>query len=327
VLAVLGMLTAQSSPSEAADKIKYGLLAGPQTIYIGIEKGFFKKYDIDVEPFVFRSGAEIVPALSTGQIDIAATAAGAALYNALARGVNAKIVGDYIVFEKLPSLSGAVVRKDLYDSGKIRTPKDLKGAKIAVTARGQAMHLLAGKVLESAGLTEKDVKLILMSQPDMLVALRSGAIDAMFNSDPFITIAEAEKIGVELVNMYTVVPDFTLGVVMYGKRVLDDRGLAVRFMKGFTEANRFLRANERMPGRKEVMEIYQKRYPVKDPALYEYARLGIGRDTMVSNLRGKNGLLEQLDWYAAQGLVPIRPKLEEAVDSSFAREAAQALGR
>lgn len=316
-----------AAPSWAMDKIKYGLLAGPQTVYVGIEKGFFRKHDLDVEPIVFRSGAEIVPALSTGQIDIAATAAGAALYNALARGVNAKIVGDYIVFEKLPSLSGVVVRKALFDSGKIRTPRDIKGAKIAVTARGQAMHLLAGKLLEQAGLSESDVSLVFMPQPDMLVALRSGAVDIMVNSDPFITMAVDENVGVEMVNMWTLLPDLTLGVVMYGKRALTDRDLGVRFMKAFTEANRFLRAHDNPQGRGEIVQIYQKRYPVKDPALYERSRLGIGRDTMVSNVHGKNGLAAQLKWYADRGLVPNQPNLDEAVDNSFARDAAQALAR
>jgi len=327
LLASVGLLTVGASPGSAADKIKYGLLAGPQTVHIGIDKGFFKKYDLEVEPIVFRSGAEIVPALSTGQIDIAATAPGAALYNALARGVNAKIVGDYIVFEKLPSLSGAVVRKELYDSGKIKTPKDLKGAKVAVTARGQAMQLLAGKLLETVGLRESDVNMVFMPQPDMLVGLQSGAIDVMFNSDPFITIAGDEKVGVELVNMYTILPDFTLGVVMFGNRVLADRGLALRFMKGFTEANRFLRSHEKMPGREEVVQIYQKHFPVKDPALYERSRFGTGRDTMESNVHGKNGLSEQLKWYAHRGLIPTPPNLDASVDNSFAREAAEALAK
>lgn len=327
LLTLLCSLTILASPSKAADKIKYGLLAGPQTAYVGIEEGYFKKHGIEVEPIVFRSGAEIVPALSTGQIDAAATAAGAALYNAIGRGVNAKIVGDYIVFEKMPALSGVAVRSALYESGKIRKPADLKGAKVAVTARGQAMHLLAVKMLEQAGLSESDVSMVFMPMPDMLVALKSGAIDAMVTSDPFITMSEDDKAGAEIVNMWTVVPDFTLGVVMYGKRVSTDRDLGLRFMKAFSEANRFLRTNDNPEGRAAITKIYQKYFPLKDPALYGRVRLGMGRATMESNVNGKNGLAEQLKWYADHGLVLQQPNLDEAVDNSFAREAAGAPSR
>ncbi len=57
---------------------------------------------IEVETVFFRSGAELVPALSTGQIDVAMTSPGAALYNAMAQGVNATIVASYSVADPRP---------------------------------------------------------------------------------------------------------------------------------------------------------------------------------------------------------------------------------
>lgn len=62
-------------------------------------KGYFAQDGIEVEPVFFRSGAGLVPSLSTGQIDVAAVSPGAALYNAIARRANATIVGDYRVLE------------------------------------------------------------------------------------------------------------------------------------------------------------------------------------------------------------------------------------
>ena len=90
---------ALGAPAKAADKLKFGMLRVPNVLFVGIEKGFFTAEGLEVAPVFFRSGAELVPSLSTGQIDIAATSPGAALYNAIAQGVNAVIVADYSVLD------------------------------------------------------------------------------------------------------------------------------------------------------------------------------------------------------------------------------------
>jgi ABC-type nitrate/sulfonate/bicarbonate transport system substrate-binding protein len=160
-------------------------------------EGFFAQEQIEIDPVFFRSGAELVPALSTGQIDLAATSPGAALYNALGAGVAAKIVGDYFVLS--PEQPGGdpnavTVRKDHIDSGRVKTPADVKGMTMAITARGQVTDLTAGLFLQKAGLTEKDVRIVTMPYPDMLAAFQGKAIDVAVAIDPQITIAEEQGI-------------------------------------------------------------------------------------------------------------------------------------
>src|SRR3546814_12682716 len=92
----------------------------------------------------------------------------------MARGVPTKIVGDYIVYVEKPAVNALVVRKDLYDSGEIKSAADLKGRTIAITARGQFTHLLAGKALESGGHTVDDARLVTMSYPDRSEERRVG---------------------------------------------------------------------------------------------------------------------------------------------------------
>src|SRR3546814_13524554 len=102
----------------------------------------------------------------------------------MARGVPTKIVGDYIVYVEKPAVNALVVRKDLYDSGEIKSAADLKGRTIAITARGQFTHLLAGKALESGGHTVDDARLVTMSYPDMVAAFDGGSIDAAAFVEP-----------------------------------------------------------------------------------------------------------------------------------------------
>jgi len=94
-------------PALAADEVKVGMLRLPTALFVGIDQGYFSAEGIDAKPVFFKSGAELVPALSTGQIDVATTSPGAALFNAMALGINATIVADYDWGEELYRAGGA----------------------------------------------------------------------------------------------------------------------------------------------------------------------------------------------------------------------------
>jgi NitT/TauT family transport system substrate-binding protein len=331
MLAGLAACVLAVTPSLAADKVKFGMLRVPQSLLVGIEKGYFKDEGIEVEPVFFRSGAELVPSLSTGQIDIAATAAGAALYNAMARGVNARLVADYWV--PGPQQPGGdpnaiAVRKDLIDSGAVKSAKDLKGKTIAITARGQFTDMFVEMLLRSEGLTEKDVRIVTMSYPDMLAAFRGKAIDAAAAIDPGITIGEQQGFLVRFKKLSELLPGLNLGVVMFGDRLgKDNRDLGMRFMRAYAKSNSYVRKRLQEPGgRQEIAQVFQKYLPIKDPKMYEKIGLGLGDEDMSVNVDGKYGLKWQLQHYTERGLIRKQPDLEKGVDNSFAQAAAKALG-
>jgi NitT/TauT family transport system substrate-binding protein len=314
--------------ASAMDHLKYGMLRVPQAVLVGISKGFFKEKGIEVEPVIFQSGAQIVPAVSTGQVDLAATSPGAALYNALAQGVKAKIVADYFV--PGPNQPGGdpnaiAVRKDLIDSGKFKTPADAKGMTIAITARGQFTDLFARKFLQLGGLTEKDVRIVNMPYPDMLAALKGNAIELAAGIDPSLYRAVQEGIAVRYKKLSEVLPGLNLGVIMYGDRLTDkDRNLGMRFMAAYQKSNTYLRHRLTEPdGRKEIAQIYQKYLPLPDPSLYEKIGLGMGNEKLMVNVDGDYGLRWQLEQHIASGLVPNPPDLKTIVDNSFAEAAAK----
>lgn len=321
----LCMAFAIGASAQAADKLKFGMLRVPNAVFVGIEKGYFKDQNIDVEVVFFRSGSEVASQLAAAHIDVGATTAGATLYNAMARGVPTKIVADYIVFVQKPSPNAIMVRKQLFDSGEIKSAKDLKGKTIAITARGQFTHLFAGYALESAGLTEKDAKLVTMSYPDMVAAFEGGAIDAAAVVDPFITVTKERGLAVPLIDAADLLPDMNLAVIMYGERLLkQDRELGQRFMNAFHRANTTLREMWKTEeGRKQVADIYQKYVPRKDKSIYTRIAPAIGRKNLTVKVEGKSGLREQQDWYARNGLVPRKPSFDTIVDNEFAEKAEQ----
>ncbi len=322
-----------STPSVAADKVKMGMLRSANIALVAQEKGYFAKENIDFSIEIFRSGAALVPSLSTGQIDIAMTAAGAALYNAMAQGVNALIVAGYSVAD--PGRPGGdpnwiAVRHDLTESGAVKGAKDLKGKTIAITARGQFTNLFVDEYLKTGGLTEKDVRIVNMSYPDMLAAFKGKSIDAGATLDPFARVAEKGKFATKMMGLSQLMPGFTLAVVMYGDRVgKEDRDLGMRFMRALQKANIYTHKALMTPeGRKEIAQIYQKYTPQKSAAVYEDPKmgLGLGRLDLVADVEGKHGLRWQLNWYHDVGLIPKMPDLNKVVDNSFAEAAVKAVG-
>jgi NitT/TauT family transport system substrate-binding protein len=312
----------------AADSVKVGMLRLPTALLIGIDQGMFTAEGIAVEPVYFRSGAELVPALSTGQIDVAMTSPGAALFNAMSIGVNATIVADHWASGKDdPAGDSAymVVRKDLAPSGTF-DPKTAKGLKMAVTAHGQMTELFALEYLASIGLKPTDVSVLTLPLPDMNAAITNKAVDLASTIDPYATELALQGTGVKIINMGAIMPNYVQAVMMYGQRIgKTDRNLGMRFMRAFTKSNLWLRAHLRTPaGRTQIAAIYQKFIPIDDQSLYTKIGLAAGPENLRVVVDGKYALRWQMDQYVAQGLVKTPPDLKAAVDNSFAEAAFRA---
>jgi sulfonate transport system substrate-binding protein len=68
---------------------------------------------------------------------------------------------------------------------------DLKGKRVAVT-RGTDPHIFLVRALADNGLSEKDVKLVLLQHQDGKLALERGDVDAWAGLDPLMAAAEVE---------------------------------------------------------------------------------------------------------------------------------------
>jgi sulfonate transport system substrate-binding protein len=121
--------------------------------------------------------------LNAGSIDIGSTAGAAALIGRI-NGNPIKTVG---VFSR-PEWTALVCRADT----PFTSPGELKGKSVAVT-RGTDPHIFLVRALDSAGLTEKDVRLVLLQHPDGKTALIRGDVDAWAGLDPMMAQAEIEN--------------------------------------------------------------------------------------------------------------------------------------
>jgi sulfonate transport system substrate-binding protein len=121
--------------------------------------------------------------LNASSIDFGSTAGSAALV----AKINGNPIKSVYVYSR-PEWTALVTRKD---TG-ITKVGDLKGKRVAVT-RGTDPHIFLVRALQEAGLTEKDVKLVLLQHPDGRTALDRGDVDAWAGLDPMMAAAEIEN--------------------------------------------------------------------------------------------------------------------------------------
>ena len=318
-----GAIAAASSAfpalAQARTPLKIGMLRIANAMFVGVDQKFFEKQGLDVEIVFFRSGAELIPSLSRGQIDVAATSGGAALYNTLAAGVNSRIVGDYFSLVPGSRSHGVLVRKDLIGS-QIKTAADLKGRTLAITAQGQYTHYVAAQTLAKAGLAESDVRFVQMPYQDIPAALTGGAIDAGCSVEPYITLTKKNSAADVLTWDSETAPNLQAAVLMYGERLATkERALGEAFMRGYRASVAF--EHEALTDeakRKQVAASFQKQLPVEDPTLYERTGWPMAKLSCVAD---RASLESQLEWYAARGLVRQKPDLAAYVDNSFVEAA------
>ncbi len=130
-----------------------------------------------------RGSNKALEFLNAGSIDFGSTAGSAALV-ARINGNPIKAIYTY----SAPEWTALVTRKD---SG-IKTVADLKGRRVAVT-RGTDPDIFLIRALASVGLSEKDVRPVLLQHPDGRTALDRGDVDAWAGLDPMMAAAEIEN--------------------------------------------------------------------------------------------------------------------------------------
>jgi len=188
--AVGATLLAGASLGFAADKkvvIGYQTDALPSTV--GIANGDFAKttgYQIDFRKF--NSGADVLTAIASGDVQVGYVGS-SPFAAATSRGVDVKAF-------HLASISGTDEALVVRNGSGINTVKDLKGKKLAA-APVSTDHYQLLALLKQQGLTEKDVQVFAIPQPEIVAAYNRGDIDGGFVWDPALT--ELKKNGKVLV--------------------------------------------------------------------------------------------------------------------------------
>jgi NitT/TauT family transport system substrate-binding protein len=165
-------------------KITIGV-GGKSLIYylpltIAERKGYFNQEGLDVEIPDFPGGAKALQALLGGSVDIVS--------GAYEHTISQQAKGNAIEALVLEGrYSGIVLALSKAKAASYKSPAELKGMKIGVTAPGSSTNMFVNILLAKAGLPPDSVSIIGVGGGAGAVAImKRGEIDALSNLDPVI---------------------------------------------------------------------------------------------------------------------------------------------
>lgn len=297
--------------------------------FIADKKGYFRQEGIEAKFIDFQSAAKMIAPLASGQLDVGGGASSAGLYNAVARGIDIKIVADKGSIPPGYGFSSLLVRKDLVDSGKFKDYKDLKGMKVAIGAAGTSTASALNEALKRGGLKYSDVDVVYMGFPQHALAYGNKAIDASITNEPTVTRAVQSGTAVRFAGNDVFYPNQQTAVVLYGGEFIKkNRGLAQKFMRAYIKAVRDY--NDALkdgrlagPNAQEIVSILTEYTSIKDPNVYKaIVPNGCNPDGKVFEA----SLKKDLQFFKDEGLIQGDVSVERVLDNSFADAVVAELG-
>ena len=190
VLCALGT-SAGGAFAQTLEKPKITIAVGGKNLFyylpltIAERRGYFKDEGLTVEIVDFPGGARALQAMVGGSADIVSGAYEHTI-NMQAKGIN--IVGIALQGR----YSGIVLGVYKNRAAQYKSPRDLKGWKIGVTAPGSSTNMMVSSLLAKDGLKPDAVSIIgVGATAGAVAAMRKGELDAMSNLDPVISRLEA----------------------------------------------------------------------------------------------------------------------------------------
>ncbi len=191
-IAALILALPMSAQAQALEKAKVHLGVGGKTslyylpLTVTEKLGYFKEAGLDLEISDFAGGARSLQALMGGSVDV--------VTGSFDHTIQIQAKGQQIValvqMGRFPGFALAL-RKEKADAYK--SPKDLKGMKIGVTAPGSSTHFMVLYMMSQVGLNPEDASFIGTGSGNTVVAaVKRGEVDGISNADPMINILDRE---------------------------------------------------------------------------------------------------------------------------------------
>jgi NitT/TauT family transport system substrate-binding protein len=295
-------------------------------MYLATERGYFAQEGISPQFITFDGAAQAVPALATGQIDIGAGALSAALFNAINRGLNIRVVAPQSENRGCDhSSTWILVRKDLADSGAIRTPADLRGRKIALSSTAGSSEYMADTLLRQGSLESSTVEYVQMAFGDMGAALAGGKIDVAVGAEPTATSFVDRGVAIKWLCGADILPNNQFTYLMYSGDFADKHTeIAQHWMRAYLRAARdwqhMLETGEDRDG---MLSVLTKYTPVRDLMLLERISLPVpAADERVD----ATNIQDQMRWMHDRTYLSQVPGLDQIVDTRFIDSANQSVG-
>ena len=319
ILAVLAVAAARAEPITIA--IVPSVPAA--STLIAEEKGYFRDAGLDVRIERIDSMGKAVAFLAANHVQVAQGGLNAGIFNAMGQGLPVILALDG---GSTPLYHKIVVRRGLED--RIKTPADLKGRTIGLSAPGSTSMYELALTLASAGLTLKDVEVKHLAFSQMATALANGALDAALAVAPFTALIVERNIGTPWIDpeagYIKPLPMTSVAYVVNTDWAAQNPDVARRLMLALARGSRdYCQAYHHGPNRGEMLDVLMKHRIATDRALL---------DRMDWQARNPDGAFSQASvtdiqaFFKREGVIDKTAAADRLIDPRYAAAAAKEFG-
>ncbi|MFL5457226.1 MAG: ABC transporter substrate-binding protein [Myxococcales bacterium] len=190
LLAVTCAAAASAAPAAKPEQSKVVIAVGGRSLFyylpltLADRLGYFKDEGLEVEIPDFPGGAKALQAMMGGSADVV-SGAFEHVVNMHAKGID---VQEFVLQGRY---SGMVLGLSKEKASAYKSPKDLRGLKIGVTAPGSSTNFLVNSILARDGLAPDSVSIIgVGTSSGAVAAMHQKQIDGLSNLDPVISRLE-----------------------------------------------------------------------------------------------------------------------------------------
>jgi NitT/TauT family transport system substrate-binding protein len=236
VAALLLLLTRVPAKAQERARIAWaGSTLAPTPVWVGRDRGFFKKNGLDAEVIAVNSGVTALQALLAKEIELAVISVPSLVASRLS-GADTTMIATVVPYfmDQIVVVPG------------ITRPDQLKGKTGGVNRQNTSSDMALRHGLRRIGVDpDKDVKIIAVGgNPERLAALSRNVIQFSMMGEPF--TREAEKAGfkvlVDIGNLK--IPFHTNGILTTESLLKTRRALAEKFTRAMIESIHYIKTDK-----------------------------------------------------------------------------------
>lgn len=264
--------------AQAVEKKEVTIAVGGQALiyYLPLSianlRGYFKDEGLDAQIIDFAGGSKALQAVVGGSADVVS----GAFEHTITLQSKGQFYRTFAQQGRAPMIVLCVSNKTMAN---YKSPADLKGKKIGVTAPGSSTNMMASFFLAKHGLKPSDVSFVgVGAGAGAITAMRTGQIDAMANLDPVISTLLAAK-EVTIIADTRTLKDTTgifggnmpSGCMYTSQKFIDQNPNTTQAL-----ANAIVRADKwiQAASPEDIAKVVPKNYLLGDPDLYKLALTG-----------------------------------------------------
>jgi NitT/TauT family transport system substrate-binding protein len=267
-------------------------------IYLTQDKGFFKDEGLEVLLVMFNAGATNLQAMIGGDVQIMA---GGVPETVLARASGVDIKNFWAISNLMPF--------QIYGSPKLKSLKDGKGKKFAISRFGSLSEFLTRSALRRSGVDPKDVTMLQIgATPARFTTLATGIVDATILWFPVTERARAVGMN-KLFDLKDIYPNWTnVGFIAREAWLAKEKDQAARFLRAYQRGVKHTREN-RDEGIKALRKYvgldaaeaaagydeYRDSFPLDGRILDAGISATVEQEIESGRLKGKISLSEMID--------------------------------